>query len=81
MILLLLADGRTLEVFDCEDVIHKPGYLICLDYAGEPITTFATKELVGYTLNPHAARALQLANGPELDRTSPVVLEKWWSDP
>ena len=82
MILLLLRDGQTLEVYDCEDVIHKPGYLICMDYSGAPITTFAAHDIAGYTLNPHIARALldqaPIENPPV--RFDSTILEKWWND-
>ena len=81
MILFLLKDGRTREVYDCEDVIHKPGYITCLNYEGSPITTFASEEVLGYTLNPHLARAMREAPRAKNRRITldSLVFEKWWN--
>ena len=82
MILLLLRDGTTREVYDCEDVIHKPGYLICLNYQGEPLTTFAAQEIVGYSLDPKIAETMREGGGSEVREPDlrSVSLPKWWDD-
>ena len=82
MILLLLRDGRIQEVYDCEDVITQPGYVICLDYRGEPITTFAAEQVLAYTLNPHAAKRIRELTQVEEWRVEidPGLLEEWWSN-
>ena len=81
MVLLLLRDGRVQELYDCEDVVHKPGYLICLDYHGSPYATFSSGEILAYTQNPQVARAVREAIAWENGRIviDSSVLAKWWN--
>jgi hypothetical protein len=68
MVLVLFYDGSKVEIPQCEDVVHKPGCLICVDYLGSPITSFLDVELAGYTLDPPIITALRSIPDHELQR-------------
>ena len=57
MVLLLFYDGSAAEIEDCEDVIHEPGCLICVDYLGASLATFSDADILGYTLDPLVIRS------------------------
>jgi hypothetical protein len=59
MVLLLLTDGSLVEIEQCEDVVHKPGTLVCVDYLGAPIASFLDDHVLGYTLNPGLVRIVK----------------------
>jgi hypothetical protein len=58
MLLLLLRDGSYVEVTNAEDVIHRPGVLVCVDESAEPLLTFAADEVVAYTARPDIAQRM-----------------------
>jgi hypothetical protein len=59
MVLLLLTDGSIVEIPHCEDVVHKPGCIVCLDYLETPITSFLAEDVLAYTLDSLVARAMK----------------------
>ena len=69
MVLILFYDGSKAEIPQCEDVVHKPGCLICVDYLGAAIASFLDTELAGYTLDPAIIADLRLTPGANLRRT------------
>ena len=77
MVVLFFHEGTRAEVGHCNDVVHKPGLLICLDDAGAPIASFLDSDVLGYSLNPAVKRAvigdgLEVSpgrQGPKMDFT------------
>ena len=61
MMLLLFYDGSTAEIEDCDDVVHLPGCLLCVDALGASVATFEDTEILGYTLDPSIIRELEPA--------------------
>ena len=59
MVLLLMIDGRLVEIPQAIDVAHKPGALICFDANGAPVASFDSKEILGYTLKLHVCEAMK----------------------
>jgi hypothetical protein len=55
MLLLLLKDGSHIEVAQASDVIHKLGFLVCVDEVNEPLITFPVNEVMAYTRNDKLA--------------------------
>lgn len=60
MVLLLLYDGTKIEIEDCEDIIHEPGGLICVDYLGSSLATFLNYDVMGYTFDPRVITRLKV---------------------
>ena len=58
MVLLFLHDGSKVEIPRCADVVHKSGSVICLDDLDAPIASFVASDVLGYSLNPAVARAI-----------------------
>lgn len=54
MILILFRDGTTAEIPSVEDVVHKHGSLVCVDYEGDAIASFRDARVLAYTLDPNA---------------------------
>ena len=55
---LLFRDGTHVEVAQGADVIHKLGYLVCIDHASEPLITVPADDVVAYTRNFRVAEEL-----------------------
>jgi hypothetical protein len=56
MVLVLFKDGTNVEVSGAFDVIHKPGYLACVDDDGASVASFSPELVMAYTVNSVAAR-------------------------
>jgi len=56
MILLMLRDGSMAEIPQGHDIIHRKQTLLCIDRAGEVITSLNATEVLAYTCSEAAAR-------------------------
>ena len=68
MVLILFYDGSKVEIPQCEDVVHKPGCLVCVDYLGAAVASFLDAELAGYTLDPSIIPDLRSIPNHDLKR-------------
>ena len=59
MVLLLFTDNSSVQIDECEDVIHERGRFSCIDYGGTILATFPERDLLGYTLDPHVIRGFK----------------------
>jgi hypothetical protein len=66
MLLLILKDGSHIEVTQAVDVIHKLGFLVCVDHLDMPVMTLPVDDVVAYTRNDRLAEEFVSA-GPEAD--------------
>src|SRR5688572_12828288 len=55
MLLVLLRDGSHIEVSQAADVIHKLGFIVCVDHLDTPVVTFSADEVLAYTRNDKLA--------------------------
>ena len=58
MLLILLRDGSYVEIANADDVIHRPGVLVCVDEAATPLITFAADEVLAYTARQDIAQRM-----------------------
>ena len=63
MMLLLFYNGSTAEIENCEDVVHVPGFLVCVDGLGASVATFEDGEILGYTMDGWTIRELKSPGG------------------
>jgi hypothetical protein len=59
VVLVVLTDGRLLEVGNAVDVVRGRGRLLCLDPNGATVVSVALEECLAYTLNPEVAIAMR----------------------
>ena len=64
MLLLLLKDGTRLEISEAADVIHKLGFVVCVDHLNEPLITLPAGDVLAYTRNDKLAEDF-IADKPE----------------
>jgi hypothetical protein len=58
VLLLILKDGTHLEVPQAVDVIHKLGYIVCVDQLDMPVMTLPVNDVIAYTRNDRLAEEL-----------------------
>jgi hypothetical protein len=70
MIFILLRDGTSTELPDTFDVIHKNGWIECIDPWGGLIASFLTDDVLAYSLNPRVVREFSADGDPPHTNTA-----------
>ena len=76
MLLLILKDGTHLEVPQAVDVIHKLGYIVCVDQLDMPVMTLPVNDVIAYTRNDRLVEELGAADDDTSDEGQADVTQR-----